>query len=530
MKNNKTDSKTLTIPFSSIGLHFLTAVMLLPLLLDGATRADALSAGQRPNVVVLYVDDLGWKDIGCYGGPVKTPALDRLASEGVRFTDFHSGCAVCSPSRATLMTGRHHIRAGIYHVVSDTSHNMHLLEREVTIAEVLKDAGYDTAHLGKWHMGLPGGGRDKPTPDKHGFNYTFMTENLAHPSHKDPINFYRNGKALGKIEGYASQIVVDDAISWLDNFRDKESPFFLNIWFHEPHSPIAAPDEIVEQYGDLNDPAAIYSGTIDNTDRAIKRLVTKLHEVDLPENTIIVYASDNGSYRSERNGELRQSKGSNFEGGHRVPGIFYWPGTITKGLVEAEPAGMVDLLPTICGLVGIDKPQGVHLDGSDLAPLLTGKRQEFNRHQSLFFMLPTSVPSATLRDGKFALVGYRDYELPKDNEGMSDLMNQVEVILKEENDPELGDGDLWSKMFNTKFANKEAERLRVEFLKLNRFQESWIPAIRSGGYERFELYDLDADLGQTTDISKEYPEVTSRMRKELLDIHASVMADGPVWQ
>ena len=148
MKNNKTDSKTLTIPFSSIGLHFLTAVMLLPLLLGGATRADALSAGQRPNVVVLYVDDLGWKDIGCYGGPVKTPALDRLASEGVRFTDFHSGCAVCSPSRATLMTGRHHIRAGIYHVVSDTSHIMHLLEREVSIAEVLKDAGYDTAHLG----------------------------------------------------------------------------------------------------------------------------------------------------------------------------------------------------------------------------------------------------------------------------------------------------------------------------------------------------------------------------------------------
>ncbi len=494
-----------------------------------ALSATAFAAQSRPNVVVMYVDDLGWRDIGCYGGPVKTPALDRLATEGARFTDFHSGCAVCSPSRATVMTGRHHIRAGVYHVVSDHSHNMHLLEREVTIAEVLKDAGYDTAHIGKWHMGLPQGNRDKPTPDKHGFNYTFMTENTAHPSHKDPTNFYRNGKALGKIEGYASQIVVDDAISWLDNVRDRESPFFLNIWFHEPHAPIAAPDEIVSQYGELDDPAAIYSGTIDNTDRAIKRLVEKLHEVDLPENTIIVYASDNGSYRAERNGELREGKGSNFEGGIRVPGIFYWPGTITKGLVEKEPAGMVDLLPTICGLAGIDKPSGVHLDGSDLAPLLTGRSEEFARHQPLFFMLPTSSPSATIREGKFALVAYRNYELPKDMEAMRDLMNRVEVILKAENSPDLRDGNLWSKMFNVKFANKEAERLRIEFLKLNRFQEEWIPTIKAGSYGRYELYDLDTDLGQKTDISKDHPDVVGRLKEQLLDIRASVMADGPLW-
>ncbi|MEM6692789.1 MAG: sulfatase-like hydrolase/transferase, partial [Planctomycetota bacterium] len=484
----------------------------------------------RPNVVVLYVDDLGWQDIGCYGGPVRTPTLDKLAAKGVRLTDFHSGCAVCSPSRATVMTGRHHIRSGVYHVISDRDHAMHLLESEVTIAEVLKENGYDTVHLGKWHMGLPLGDRKKPTPYDHGFDYWFGTENTAHPSHKDPVNFHRHGKPLGRIEGYACQIVVDEAISWLEKERQADTPFFLNIWFHEPHAPIAAPDEIVTQYGDLDDPAAIYSGTIENTDRAIGRLFEKLNTIDEFENTIIVYASDNGSYRTERNGPLKQSKGSNFEGGIRVPGIICWLDGISTGQVEKEPAGMVDLLPTICGLTGIDKPEGVHLDGSDLSPLLTGRRSEFQRHIPLFFLLPTSNPMATVRDGRFALVGYRDYELPKDLKAMNGLMDQVEVILKLENSAELRDGGrLWSKMFNTKFANKEAEKLRVDFLKLNRFQESWIPTIKTGGYKRFELYDLDADIGQKADVAKQHPAIANRLKQQLLDITASVMSDGPDW-
>lgn len=488
------------------------------------------AAAQRPNVVVMYVDDLGWQDIGCYGGPVRTPTLDQLAAQGVRFSDFHSGCAVCSPSRATAMTGRHHIRSGVYHVISDRDHAMHLLESEVTIAEVLKQNGYDTVHLGKWHMGLPFGGRKKPTPYDHGFDYWFGTENTAHPSHKDPVNFHRHAKPLGKIAGYACQIVVDEAISWLEKERQADKPFFLNIWFHEPHAPIAAPDAIVAQYGDLDDPAAVYSGTIENTDRAIARLVEKLKAIDALENTIIVYASDNGSYRPERNGPLKGSKGSNFEGGIRVPGILYWPDGIRAGQVEKEPAGMVDLLPTICGLAEIDKPKGVHLDGSDLSPLLTGRRNEFQRHIPLFFLMPTSNPTATVRDGRFALVAWRDYELPKDLKAMNGLMNQVEEILKRENSPELRDGGrLWSKMFNTKFANKEAEKLRIQFLRLNRFQESWIPTIKAGGYKRFELYDLDADIGQKTDIAKQHPEIVNRLKQQLLDITASVMNDGPDW-
>ena len=214
----------------------------------------------KPNVVVLLADDLGFRDVGCYDGPVKTPAIDSLAANGVRFTDFYSGCAVCSPSRATLLTGRHHIRTGVYSWIHDPSQESHLLKREVTLAEILKQNGYATAHIGKWHLGLPTPERDKPTPDEHGFDYWFATWNNASPSHRNPNNFIRNGEKVGELRGYSCQIVVDEAISWLESRRGEETPFFLNVWFHEPHAPIAAPTEIVQDYGDQTNTARAPSG------------------------------------------------------------------------------------------------------------------------------------------------------------------------------------------------------------------------------------------------------------------------------
>lgn len=490
----------------------------------------ALVGIKRSNVVVILADDLGYQDIGCYRGPVQTPALDGLAAKGVRFTDFYSGCTLCSPSRATLLTGRNHIRAGVYSWISDHHQNSHLLEREVTLPEILKSHGYATAHFGKWHLGLPTSQRNKPTPSQHGFDYWFATGNNASPSHKNPVNFIRNSKIVGKIEGYACQIVVDEAISWLDKERNPDKPFFLNIWFHEPHAPIAAPERIVSQYGQLNDPAAIYSGTIDNTDRAIARLLKKLQEIDSSENTLIFYSSDNGSYRPDRVGGLRGTKGSNFEGGLRVPGIFYWPGTITKNHVEHEPAGLVDLVPTICGLLRIDKPTNVNFDGSDLSPLLTGCKNEFRRHQPLFWLLPASGPAAAIRDGNYSLVAYRDYELAKNQKKMTALKKQIEETLRKNGtlEEEIRGSTLQEQMFEG-FKDKEAERLRGQYISLNMFQESWIPAIKSGGYKRFELFDLAKDPGQRTDISGRFPNVLARLKKKLLEINASVMADAHNW-
>jgi arylsulfatase A len=495
-----------------------------------AVEQKSLVGIKRPNVVVLLADDLGYQDIGCYGGPVNTSALNGLAAKGVRFTDFYSGCAVCSPSRATLLTGRNHIRTGVYSWISDHHQNSHLLEREVTLPEILKSQGYVTAHFGKWHLGLPTSQRNKPTPSQHGFDYWFATGNNASPSHKNPVNFIRNGKPVGKIEGYACRIVVDEAISWLDEERKPDKPFFLNIWFHEPHAPIAAPDEIVSQYGQLNDPAAIYSGTIDNTDRAIVRLLKKLEEIDSPENTLIVYSSDNGSYRADRVGALRGKKGSNFEGGLRVPGIFYWPGTITKGHVEHEPAGLVDLVPTVCGLLRIDKPANVHLDGSDLSPLLTGGENEFTRHQPLFWLLPASGPAVAIRDGAYSLVAYRDYRLPKDQEKMTALIKLIEETLRKNGtlEEEIRGSTLQEQMFEG-FKDKEAEKLRGKYIRLNMFQESWIPAIKAGAYTRYKLFDLAKDPGQQMDVSPRFPDVVARLKKKLLEINASVMADAHEW-
>ena len=420
---------------------------------------------------MLLADDLGYQDVGCYDGPVKTPSIDGLAAKGVRFSNFYSGCAVCSPSRAVLMTGRQHIRAGVYSWIHDASQNSHLLEREVTLAEVFKKAGYATAHIGKWHLGLPTAERDKPTPDKHGFDHWFATWNNAEPSHRNPNNFIRNGERVGQLEGYSCQLVADEALRWLDSIADDAAPFFLNVWFHEPHAPIAAPPEIVKDYGAEKDKGAVYSATIDNTDRAIGRILEKL-----PEGTLVIYASDNGSYRRDRVGDLRGQKGVNWEGGIRVPGIFHWPGKIPEGVVSDEPAGLVDVLPTLCGLLGLEKPAGVHHDGSDLSAVLTGKG-EFKRHQPLFWHLQKSRPIVAMRDGDYSLVADPDYELSKNN----------------------------------------------------MFQEAWIPAVKQGGYTNFQLFNLKADPAQTKNLAAENPELLERMKKQLLEINASVMADGHDW-
>ena len=431
----------------------------------------------QPNVVILLADDLGYKDVGCYGGPVQTPAIDQLAKDGVRFTDFYSGCAVCSPSRATLLTGRHHIRTGVYSWISDEGQNSHLLLRERTIAEILKDRGYSTAHIGKWHLGLPTKNRSKPTPSHHGFDYWFTTWNNASPSHKNPNNFIRNGEAVGPLEGYSCQLVADEAIDWLDNHRHPKAPFFLNIWFHEPHAPIAAPDEIVSSYGELKDRAAIYSGTIDNTDRAISRVVEKLKTMGVRENTLIIYASDNGSYRDDRTGNLRGRKGSNWDGGIRVPGIFSWPEVIRKNRAVKEPAGLVDVLPTLCGLLHLEVPQDRAIDGSDLSPLLKGEINRFQRHQPMFWHLQKSRPMVAMRDGDFSLVANPDYEISQSN----------------------------------------------------MFQESWIPRVKNGGYQDFQLFDLNKDPGQTQNIASDNPELLKKLKAKLLKINQSIMADGVDW-
>jgi len=280
----------------------------------------------------------------------------------------------------------------------------------------------------------------------------------------------------------------------------------------------------------LDDAGAVYSACIDNTDRAIARLLDKLKEVDAPKNTLIIYTSDNGSVRRDRVGNLRGQKASNYEGGIRVPGIFSWPGTITEGQVEHEPGGLVDVLPTVCGLLGIDKPKGVHLDGSDLAPLLTNGDDAFTRHQPLFWLHPPSSPTIAIRDGNYSMLAYRDYGFPTDEEATAGVIKEVEEAWKKAKNTDFIGKNPRRVLWNTNFQHiPEIQRLKVRFMRLQMLQESWIPAIKSGGYERFELYDLATDPGQRNDLSAQLPDVAARLKKKLLEINASLMADGFGW-
>lgn len=505
----------------------LSLLALLPVLFCVATCG---SAERPPNVVVLLADDLGWKDIGCYGGPVQTPALDKLASEGTRFTHFYSGAAVCSPSRAVLLTGRNNLRASIYSWINDQDQRSHLPVNETTLAEVLKSNGFDTAHFGKWHLGMPTARQpDKPTPSEHGFDYWFATANNAQPSHRNPRNFFKNGKPVGELKGYACDLVVEDAIQWLDSRKETERPFFLNVWFHEPHAPLAAPPDLIETYGQTSDPAAIYSATIANTDQAIDRLIKKLREIDAPENTLIIYASDNGSYRSDRVGDLRGTKGSNYQGGVRVPGIFYWPGHIARGAVTDTPAGLVDLLQTVCGLAKIAPPERP-LDGTDLSPVLRQKSARIQRKQPLFWALPLAGPAFAIREDQYAMVAHRDGPIPKDQEALTQIKRRIEEVLRSKGifEKETRSSTFEKQLFEG-FSDRDAERLRGQFIRLNQFHESWIPTLRKADLAGFELYDLEADPEQKVDLSARLPLVHARLKKTLQKLVESAYRDAHDW-
>ena len=266
-------------------------------------------------------------------------------------------------------------------------------------------------------------------------------------------------------------------IDWLEHHRNPKTPFFLNVWFHEPHAPIAAPDHLVYAYGELKDKASIYSATIDNTDRAIQRIIDKLNRMGVRENTLIVYASDNGSYRDDRTENLRGKKGPIWEGGIRVSGIFSWLAVIEKNRTEENPAGLVYLLPTLCGLLNLDVAHDRIIDGSDLSELLVGNPSQFKRHQPMFWYLQKSRLIVAMRDGNFSLVACPDYEI----------------------------------------------------LTLNMFQENWIPRIKDGGYKDFQLFDLSKDPGQTRNIAEENPKLLSKLKVKLLEINQSVMQDGTDW-
>ena len=368
----------------------------------------------KPNIVVLLCDDLGYGDLACFNNPViKTPNLDQLAAGGVKLTHYYSPMPVCSPSRAGLMTGRNPNRLGIHDWIPQSS-GIYMRSGEVTIPQLLKKVGYKTCHVGKWHINSKVDGSE-PTPGDAGFDHWMYTQNNAAPSHLNPKNFVRNGKPVGPTEGPSSHVCVGEAIQWLDTVKAGE-PFYLNVWFHESHEPVAATEEFLGLYPrEENTDKRHYFGDVSQMDAAVGKLLKYLDGKGLRDNTFIVFTSDNGPETLNRYKNANRSHGSPgplrgmklhiTEAGYRVPGIMRWPSRIKPGQVSETPVCSVDLLPTFCALAGVEAPKDRALDGANILPMFEGK--PIARPHPLYWQYNFSIGQpweVALRDGPWKLL------------------------------------------------------------------------------------------------------------------------------
>ena len=381
--------------------RFLTICTVLAVCIASFAKADAA----KPNFVVVFCDDLGYGDLGCFGHPsIKTPHLDRMAREGQRWTNFYVGASVCTPSRAALLTGRLPIRNGMMSAkrrVLFPNSKGGLPASEITIAEQLKKAGYATAAVGKWHLGhLP-----QFLPTEHGFDTYWgipysndMDARKGFPSYR--ASAQKDANYVPQIEQYHVPLIHDKkeierpadqntitaryaakAIEFIET--NKEKPFFIYLAHNLPHIPLFAGEA---HRGKSR--RGIYGDVIEEIDAGVGQIMASLEKHGIAENTLVVFTSDNGPWlpfatHGGSAGLLREGKGSTFEGGMREPTLFWWPGKVAPG-VQMELGATMDLLPTFSALAGVKPPADRTLDGYDLSPLLLGKAEKGPR-DSVFY-------------------------------------------------------------------------------------------------------------------------------------------------
>ncbi len=439
------------------------------MVLVGACSAPQLGAA-KPNVVIIYFDDTGWTDFGCFGGAVDTPHVDRLASEGMRFTDYYAPAPNCSPSRAGLLTGRFPFRVGVYSYLAPNS-VMHLPDSEVTIAEMLKVEGYATGMFGKWHLSRLQS--EQPSPNEQGFDYWFACDNnlVKH----NPRGLYRNGEPVGETKGWAAQVVADEASRWMEK---QQRPFFAYIAFSETHSPHDAPADLRDKYEDrgATKNRAVYKGMTEYSDAAVGSILGTLDEMETSDNTIVFLASDNGPTSQESCAGLRGKKSFTWEGGIRVPAIMRWPGKIEPGSECHEPVGGIDLMPTLCDIVGGTLPTKP-IDGASIRAVLEGR--PFTRTAPILTFFYRTSPAASMRLGDYVLIAHSDDEARNKTHSLSA--------------PDM-------------------------------------PKIKSAKLVSFELYNVKNDLAQSEDLASSEPERLAELRKTMIALHRNALDEGPVWE
>jgi arylsulfatase A-like enzyme len=373
---------------------------------DGEPGATSQPAGlrpppSRPNIVFLFADDLGWGDVGFNDGDIRTPNIDRLAAGGVRLDQFYV-LPVCTPSRAALLTGRYPIRYGLQEDVIRQWADYGLPADERTLGDALRQAGYFTAIVGKWHLGhcCP-----QYLPQNRGFDHQYGsylgTVDYYEREFDGGYDWHRNGETLLE-EGYNTDLIANEVCRLIES-RDSGKPFFLYVPFTAPHTPLQAPQSYLDQYAKVEDEdRRTYSAMVASLDDAVGRIVATVEQAGLAANTLIVFCSDNGGspQLGASNGPLRRGKRSLREGGIRVPAVVYWPGVLRGGSVVRAPLHVVDWYPTLVKLAGGALGQPRPLDGCDLwAALADGADSP---HDDI--LLNANREGAAIRRGRWKLL------------------------------------------------------------------------------------------------------------------------------
>lgn len=412
--------------------------------------APASPPHRPPNIVLILVDDLGWTDLGCYGSRYyETPNLDRLAEQGMRFTNAYAACAVCSPTRAAVMTGRYPARLGVTDWIRASFQGstvppdrknpteyiggpkrrllcppnaLWMESEERTIAEILDDAGYATCHIGKWHLGF-----EDWYPNRQGFDINIGGCDYGHPpSYFDP---YCNQKhCIPTIEPrregeYLTDREADEAATFIASHKDE--PFFLYWAPYAVHTPIQAPEDLTEKYRNksaTNQKNPKYAAMVDSVDRGVGRILDALDKLELADHTLIIFTSDNGGLLGPTdNAPLRSGKGFPYEGGIRVPFMVRGPG-VAVAATSDTPVCSIDLLPTICRATGLRTPDDRRIDGSDITPLLTGSGT-LSRECLIWHF-----PHYRYNDvGPYSIIRFGDWKLIKHyDDGRFELFNLAE--------------------------------------------------------------------------------------------------------
>ncbi len=453
-------------------MWLLTASILMLMLLFSSVSGLQADDASRPNVIVLLADDMGWQDASSFGSTaVETPHIDQLARDGMKWTQYYAASAVCSPTRASVLTGRYPLRFNIRKHFTSGTKGDYLPTEAITIAELLNQADYHTAHLGKWHLGGllvtdPKDGRRKqnqPGPAQHGFD-DYQTQIEQRPPRGKMIRnqtlyrkggtcLIRNGQVVTEsaptYDKHFTDINGDTAVRLIKKYDSDDRPFFINLWWmvpHTPYEPAPEPHWSETAAEGISENQHRFRSMMSHMDAKIGKIVQTLKDRDIYDNTIIVFTSDNGAAYEGQIGPLKGGKTDLHEGGIRVPAIFTWPGHIPAGTTTDMIGHTNDILPTVCAAAGISLPEEKKVDGVNLMPHLTEQapidrgtvfwQMDLYKNLQRHYEKPRPYATSVARRGPWKLMARNDkpkalYNVEKDIGEKNNVMNQHPEIVEQ---------------------------------------------------------------------------------------------------